>query len=136
MRMQSSRREESIMNIFKKHYDDDKKKAIEEAEGQLRWKGNILDKDLDYFIRKYENTKILSEQDKIEIKALSKTTLLKDIHYRDKDVQVVRDYAISLRKPKHERIDLAKPYKDPYRDKNHQSDHLQLYSCEFQYAAI
>ena len=86
MRMQSSRREESIMNIFKKHYDDDKKKAIEEAEGQLRWKGNILDKDLDYFIRKYENTKILSEQDKIEIKKLSKTTLLKDIHYRDKDV--------------------------------------------------
>ena len=86
MRMQSSRREESIMNIFKKHYDDDKKKAIEEAEGQLRWKGNILDKDLDYFIRKYENTKILSEQDKIEIKELSKTTLLKDIHYRDKDV--------------------------------------------------
>ena len=86
MRMQSSRREESIMNIFKRHYDDDKKKAIEEAEGQLRWKGNILDKDLDYFIRKYENTKILSEQDKIEIKALSKTTLLKDIHYPDKDV--------------------------------------------------
>ena len=86
MRMQSSRREENIMNIFKRHYDDDKKKAIEEAEGQLRWKGNILDKDLDYFIRKYENTKILSELDKIEIKKLSKTTLLKDIHYRDKDV--------------------------------------------------
>ena len=86
MRMQSSRREENIMNILKRHYDDDKKKAIEEAEGQLRWKGNILDKDLDYFIRKYENTKILSEQDKIEIKALSKTTLLKDIHYPDKDV--------------------------------------------------
>ena len=52
----------------------------------MRWKGNILDKDIDYFIKKYENTKILSEQDKIEIKKLAKITPLDDIHYVDKDV--------------------------------------------------
>lgn len=52
----------------------------------MRWKGNILDKDIDYFIKKYENTKILSEQDKIEIKKLAKTTILKNIYYCDKDV--------------------------------------------------
>ena len=39
----------------------------------MRWKGNILDKDIDYFIKKYENTKILSEHDKIEIKNLGRT---------------------------------------------------------------
>ena len=86
MRMQSSRREQSIMNIFKKLYDKDKKEAIQKAEKELRRKGNILDKDLDYFINKYENTKILSEQDKIEIKKLAKITPLDDIHYVDKDV--------------------------------------------------
>ena len=102
----------------------------------MRWKGNILDKDIDYFIKKYENTKILSEQDKFEIKKRAKTTILENLYYGDKDVQVVRNYALSLRKPKYERIDLAKPYKDPFKDPNVQNDQLQLYKCEFQYASI